>query len=350
MRKALLAIIFTGVPLFMAAQKSDAAIKAYINRYAAWAVETEKENHVPASITLAQGILESDAGRSGLARNANNHFGIKAYPGWTRPVYYAMDDEKQPSRFCHYSSVKESYIDHAAFLNKYTRYRSLFSLNPRDYRSWCWGLQKAGYATSKTYAVALIGLIESYGLYRYNGGTKLPPSAAEAEPIFITYQKHIPVKRMKRQVVVIDRMVEVEEEVEITEEDLLEKVMTVYDIHHRNGVSCTVLRLGEDLDMVARRENISKHDLKRLNELSEMDEADLDDYLGVGTIIYLDKKQSKYYENDVEFTISKRGDSLYSVSQRYGMKVKALAKINKDIFKRYGFYSVIPEDVKLWLK
>ena len=138
--------------------QSSSDIQSYITQYRQIALEQERRYGIPASITLAQGILESGAGKSMLTRNANNHFGVKAFGGWTGEVFLAWDDERQKSRFRKYSSAMESFRDHALFLRNNSRYRSLFANSVYDYRAWAIGLQRAGYATAGNYAKALIGL------------------------------------------------------------------------------------------------------------------------------------------------------------------------------------------------
>ena len=155
--------------------QSSSDITSYILQFKQIALDQEREFGIPAPITLAQGILESGAGKSGLTRKSNNHFGIKKGTGWNGPLCYAWDDDPQKSPFRVYSSAAESYRDHSMFLKNNSRYRSLFSKSVYDYRGWANGLQRAGYATSPTYAKALIGYIDSYKLYAINGGVKLRP-------------------------------------------------------------------------------------------------------------------------------------------------------------------------------
>ena len=137
--------------------QSSADIRAYIDQYRNIALDHEQRYGIPASITLAQGILESGAGKSGLTRASNNHFCIKKGNGWTGPTYAAWDDEPQKSSFRVYASAEESFNDHALLLSRASRYKSLFEKSVYDYRGWAIGLQRAGYATSPTYAQALIG-------------------------------------------------------------------------------------------------------------------------------------------------------------------------------------------------
>lgn len=153
--------------------QSSSDVQSYIAKYKSIALQNEKDYGVPATITLAQGILESGAGTSSLTRNTNNHFGIKALGGWNGSVYYAWDDETCKSRFRCYKNAEDSYTDHARLLSTSRFYKHLLCISVYDYRKWAAGLKKAGYATAPNYAKALIGIIDSYKLYAINGGVKL---------------------------------------------------------------------------------------------------------------------------------------------------------------------------------
>lgn len=139
----------------------------YIEKYAPMAVESQLLYGIPASITLAQGCLESGNGNSRLAREANNHFGIKCGGSWDGPSL-AHDDDAPQECFRKYESVAESYVDHALFLSERERYRSLFDLDPKDYKGWARGLKAAGYATNPAYADLLIRIIEENNLQRFD--------------------------------------------------------------------------------------------------------------------------------------------------------------------------------------
>lgn len=138
----------------------------YIEKYSYLAIKEMKEFRIPASITLAQGILESGNGESRLATEGNNHFGIKCH-NWEGEEIYADDDEENEC-FRKYNKVEDSYRDHSLFLSKRGRYSFLFKLNITDYKAWAKGLKKAGYATSPTYAEKLISLIERYNLQKFD--------------------------------------------------------------------------------------------------------------------------------------------------------------------------------------
>lgn len=152
-------------------QKSNKSLNKYslqyIKRYAPIAVSEMHKYNVPASITLAQGILESGNGRSQLASKSNNHFGIKCHTGWKGAKVYHDDDEKGEC-FRKYKYVESSYEDHSQFLSGRRRYASLFTLRKTDYKGWSKGLKKAGYATDKNYPKKLIKIIETYELYEFD--------------------------------------------------------------------------------------------------------------------------------------------------------------------------------------
>ena len=142
----------------------------YADKYAAAAMEQMRRYGIPASVTLAQGILESASGQSELSRKGNNHFGIKATQSWVQNggQYLVYTDDKPNERFCRYASVSDSYEHHSLFLKSNSRYASLFKLSPDDYVGWTKGLQRAGYATSNSYAASLQSVIRSHGLDKYD--------------------------------------------------------------------------------------------------------------------------------------------------------------------------------------
>lgn len=325
MKNFLFAIVFLVLSQGLFAQ-SQAEIKAYIAQYKTLALEQEKLYGIPAPITLAQGILESSAGTSGLATNANNHFGVKALGGWSGGIYLAWDDEPRKSKFRIYKSVEESYIDHSKVLKNNSRYQSLFNISVYDYRSWANGLQKAGYATSKKYAKALIGYIDAYELYKINGGVKLKPG-----------KKGIISKTTKVEELtnapdfVIDASEKTEEEKEVTR-TLQRFVVEI------NEVRCTILYPGETLSSISMKYNIPKNKILDYNETAN--EFDLQE----GDIVYLERKKRKFHGAQ-DFYRVKVGDSLYSIAQQFGIKTSSLAKMNdKDLF------SPLIEGEKLQLK
>lgn len=300
-------------PAIVSAQSSS-DIHAYIAQYRQIALEHERQYGIPAAITLAQGILESGVGKSMLTRKANNHFGVKAYGGWSGPVYLAWDDECQKSRFRKYASAADSYRDHALFLKNNSRYSRLFSLSVYDYRAWAIGLQKAGYATAGNYAKALIGFIDAYKLYAINGGVKL----RAGKTVTITRQV-ASTKPTFDADCVMDDSEESEEETEVA--NIVKKY--VVDI---NGVRCTVLYPGESIKNIAQKYGIPLSKILEYNELSALGG------IKEGDVVYLEKKKRKYSGLQDTYRV-KAGETLYEVAQKFGIQLAALAKLNGlDIF------------------
>lgn len=327
MKRPLFVIVFLALFNGLFAQSlSSSEIQAYINKYKSLALEQEKLYGIPAPITLAQGILESTAGTSPLATKANNHFGIKALGGWSGGIYLAWDDEPTQSKFRVYKSVKESFTDHSKILKNGGRYQSLFNYSIYDYRSWAIGLQKAGYATAKNYAKALIGYIDAYELYSINGGVKLKPN-----------KKGIIAKTTKIEDLtqaedyVLDASEKTEEEEEVTR--TLQKF--VVEI---NEVRCTILYPGETLSSISMKYNIPKKKILDYNETAS--ETDIQE----GDIVFLEKKKRKY-QGAQDFYYVKAGDSMFSIAQQFGIKTSSLAKMNKK-----DLFSPLAEGEKLQLK
>src|SRR4029079_8643330 len=161
----LLAFVLSFSPRFLHAQSPD-AILAYITRYKDLAIAEMKRTGVPAAITLAQGIHETEAGTSVLVKKSNNHFGIKCKDEW-RGQSVSHDDDARGECFRKYTAAEDSYRDHSDFLKNRPNYASLFTLDPTDYQGWAYGLKKAGYATNPKYAQILIKLIQDYNLEDY---------------------------------------------------------------------------------------------------------------------------------------------------------------------------------------
>lgn len=306
--------------------QSSADIQAYVDRYRDIALRHEREFGIPASITLAQGILESGAGKSVLASKANNHFGIKALGSWNGPIYYAKDDEIGLSKFRVYSSAEESFRDHAKVLSTGGRYASLFDKSVFDYRGWANGLQRAGYATSPVYAKALIGYIEAYNLFAVNGGVKL----RKGKTTVIT------------KTITIDQLEELDDVVldndEVSEEEEIVKAAVRKFVVDINDVRCTVLYPGETLSSIALRYDIPKEKLLEYNETT--DERDIQP----GDIVFIEKKKKKYNGAQDSYRV-REGDTLYKISQQFGVRLDSLLKIND-----LSLFSRISEGQRIMLK
>lgn len=179
-RLRVLAIILFTLSIGFNAQAQRSLRESYIEEYAQLAVAEMNRSGIPASITLAQGILESGNGQSDLARKSNNHFGIKCHNDWKGAKVYHDDDEKGEC-FRKYNKPQHSFEDHTDFLMRGSRYAFLFDLDPIDYKGWARGLKKAGYATAPEYADRLIKIIEDEMLYRFDGGAALTPATASGK-------------------------------------------------------------------------------------------------------------------------------------------------------------------------
>ncbi|MDM8178052.1 MULTISPECIES: glucosaminidase domain-containing protein [Olivibacter] len=168
----------------------SASAQDYISRYKTIAIQEMNTYGIPASITLAQGLLESANGNSTLAREANNHFGIKCTPDWKGESFF-KDDDAINDCFRVYRSPEDSFRDHSEFLLR-KRYAPLFELDKDDYTGWAKGLKKAGYATNPRYAELLIDLIERYGLYEYDRGEKAPEKINREERVLVEIADNSP--------------------------------------------------------------------------------------------------------------------------------------------------------------
>lgn len=301
--------------VFLLKAQSSFDIQAYISKYKEIALKHEKKHGIPASITLAQGILESGAGKSLLSINANNHFGIKVGNSWTGGIYYAWDDEVVKSRFRKYSTAEESFDDHASVL-KGNRYRTLFSKSVYDYRAWAFGLQKAGYATAPNYAKALIGYIDAYKLYSINGGVKLKPGKT------ITITKYI-----TKEQPVFDADCHVADDVQTEEENIIKRSIKRYVVEI-NDIRCSILKPGESISSISMKYDISKEKILEYNEI------DSEKNIKEGDIVFLEKKKKKYYGPRDYYSV-KEDDTLYGISQQFGIKMANLAKMNNiDLFTK----------------
>lgn len=304
-------------------------IRAYVEQYKSIALEQEQRYGIPAPITLAQGILESGAGQSGLATEANNHFGIKALGSWSGDYYYAWDDEEKKSKFRRYATAEDSFEDHSKIITDNSRYKSLFNYSIYDYRSWANGLQKAGYATAPNYAKSLIGYIDAYKLYTINGGVKLRPS----KTVVITKTVTIDELASNDEIVIDTAMVSEEEEEVIS---MIQNEFVV--INEINEVRCTILYPGQTLSLIAMKYDIDKKKLLKFNEISC--ETDLKE----GDVVFLEKKKRKF-QGPKDFYYVKSGDTLHGIAQQFGIQVSCLAKMNnKDL------YSLLEEGERLRLK
>ena len=276
MKKLKLFLILIISCLTLQAQTRNKQYENYIKKYRELAVEEMKKYHIPASITLAQGLLESGAGQSTLARKSNNHFGIKCGSDW-RGKTVSHDDDARGECFRAYKHPKDSYEDHSKFLAGRSRYASLFKLKITDYKGWARGLKKAGYATNPRYADQLIGIIELYELHKYD------------EKNYLKWIKKNP---------------------------------NPHQTYIANDLLYIVVRAGDSWKSISKEFDISQKKLRKYNDLYK-------GYaLQVGDILYLEKKNKKADKEHIVHVL-RAGESMYSVSQKYGIRLKNLYKMNK---------------------
>jgi LysM repeat protein len=271
----------------------------YIQMYKDIAIEEMNVYSIPASITLAQGILESGHGNSRLAKKANNHFGIKCHKGWTGKTFH-MDDDEQNECFRKYKNPYESFKDHSIFLSTRDRYSFLFDLDITDYKGWSKGLKKAGYATNPKYPQLLIKIIEDYELFEYD---KL-------------YDRKI-AARYKPDV---EREVKTRYPKAGTED--FKKITigsTSRNVYINNGVKFILAKKGDTFTSIAKDFNIYTWQVYTYNNMSKRDE------LLEGQMIYI---ESKKRSSDKSFHIVQPGESMSDISQLYAVKLKKLCKYN----------------------
>lgn len=264
----------------------NTAYQQYVDQYKEAAIEQMHRYKIPASITLAQALLESGAGTSFLAKNANNHFGIKVGVGWNGP-YVVRDDDRKGEHFRKYKNVEESYEDHSQFLLK-DRYKRLFDLNPLDYKAWARGLKACGYATSPTYADRLINIIETYELDDYD-------------------EDRIGLRKYKKK----------------TTPEPVPVVPTRHSVRMVNGIQCVTAREGDTWDGLAKELKITKKKLLKFNEVDDTfpPEPNMN--------IFLEKKAKKADTQYKDYWHKvKQGESMYSICQFYGIRIDALYKMN----------------------
>lgn len=308
MKKTILFLTFLLSFLSVSAQTAQqkALADAYLQKFAGFAVEEMLRSGVPASITLAQGMLESSYGRSELAVNANNHFGIQAHGDAWKGLRYKYVDAGEMREFRMYASVLDSYADHSDFLSGNKRYADLFKLEITDYKGWARGLKKAGYAEDAEYAQKLIRVVQMYGLDKYDRMTQVPVDDKKAES-----------KKDKAVVVVVEN-----------EEPLTERQRRTYrytlsrEMYSQNGVPFIYSAMGEHYSDIARQYNLFLREVLSFNDAAE------DCELPKGTVVYLQAKKNKAAKGYDEYVVEE-GMGMREISQKFAVKMRKLCKINK---------------------
>ena len=287
--------------------KIDGSAEAYIENFKDMAVSEMKRTGVPASITLAQGIIESDMGRSNLATKANNHFGIKCHDDWSGPVFRQTDDRRNEC-FRKYRLPEESYKDHSDFLRSEARYKLLFSLNVTDYKGWARGLKRDGYATNPEYANMLIRKIEEYNLYNYDTGTTVSEKV---------YNKTDTVAEKQD-----NRLANTSEKIIGNVNGNFSVTAVRSRVMEKNRIQYIVVKESDTHESLEKEFQLLRWELARYNELKS------DFKLTAGQILYLQPKREKAeFGND--FHTTSEGETIYEISQIYGIKLKNLLIMNR---------------------
>ena len=262
----------------------------YIEKYKDIAIKKMIEKGIPASITLAQGLLESDGGNSALAMYANNHFGIKCHKEWKGETYI-QDDDKRDECFRKYKYAEESFDDHSDFLRTRSRYAFLFELRKTDYKGWAQGLKEAGYATDRSYATRLIRVIDDYKLYQFDRMQALPADKKEK-------------KKIQPQIV----------------KSITPAVYASRKTFLNNNIKYVVVQDGDTYYKIAQQLDM------RLWQLHSYNEAGKQTCLEVGDIVYLQPKRRQSHKEKIHTV--RWGETMYHISQLYGIKIRHLYRIN----------------------
>lgn len=306
----------------------------YIETYQQIAVREMNSYRIPASITLAQGLLESAAGKSRLAVEANNHFGVKCRKDWIGPAIYHDDDAKGEC-FRKYKDALESYEDHSKFLVNSPRYAFLFDFEVTDYKSWAFGLKKAGYATDPNYPTRLIKIIEDYKLYTYDSADKiLPKKEPQIKEDRQTTTETPAVSKSKSKKSFFSKLVSSEKSTTAKDANQ-DKVFSdgtyiadispfrTHEVQKINGVKCVIAQYGDTYASIAEEFGMYEKELLRANEVKYGTVLKADD------IVFLAKKKKSA---NSETYLFREGDTMYSVSQLKGIKVRSLYRINGLIY------------------
>jgi len=294
--KRILIALFLLLGIVCLVAKDDTPQERYVKKYAEMAVKEMIRSGVPASITLAQGMLESGNGQSRLAVQGNNHFGIKCHKGWEGKTLH-HDDDAPGECFRVYESVADSYKDHSDFLRYRDRYKFLFDLDRTDYKGWAYGLKKAGYATDPGYPAKLIKYIEEYDLARYDVLEKteevevpLPPHRIEAPVLAMANEEfNFPLTR---------------------------------ELYSINGVPFVYALEGETYKSIAKYYHLFHKEILSFNDLKK------DQALLPGTVVYLSFKKNHSPAGLDKYIVAEDGEDFHAICQRFALKEKSVLKLN----------------------
>lgn len=294
-----LSLVLVALLLFVSADRT--VQEKYIAKYSSIARSEMERSGVPASITLAQGLLESSAGQSRLCVEGNNHFGIKCKRGWDGKKMYEDDDEAHEC-FRVYPSAEASFKDHSDFLRYQNRYKALFNLDPADYKGWAEGLKAAGYATDPGYARKLVNLIEEFELYRFDRNVEVEVEAPLEIEKPVKVEMSSPAGR------------------KISESIKISLSRQVYEL---NGVPFVYSIEGESYESIASSFGLFRKEILKFNDLG------YDAPLEAGTVVYLQAKKKEAAPGSEMLVIGPDEDmSLRDICQRYAVRMASVLKLN----------------------
>lgn len=305
----------------------------YIYRWRATAVDNMEVYGIPASITMAQAILESGFGNGYLARVANNHFCIKCKKSWTgRTITHA--DDSPDDCFRVYDTVEDSFADHANFLCSGQRYEFLFAYDITDYKSWAKGLKKAGYATAEDYAERLIGVVERYNLSLLDqkGGIALYDDylanelGVKLEPVVADAHETISAEDASGQDSAAEhtniRIAYSDKGVDPNNYRVTINSHAGYNVYRTNGTFYIIANEGDTYEHIAELFDLSPRLLRKFNDVKKQAQPQAND------ILYIEPKMMSWDGEEMLHTITK-GETLYSISQMYGIRLRSLVKLNR---------------------
>ena len=299
------------LPISLMAQKIT--VEEYIETYKDIAIREMRDHKIPASITLAQGIIESGAGNSALAREAKNHFGIKCHKEWKGKTY-TMDDDEKNECFRVYKNAEESFRDHSEFLTSRPRYADLFKLDIMDYRSWANGLKAAGYATNPAYATMLINRIELNKLYLYDQLAMGKIKETEAEQQIELEEENIA------------KDIELELAYSPADKSAYELADMTADkrfIYENNGVRFLYAKEGETPESLSKELRIRKRQLCQYNLVKRPDEM----VFHYGDVVYLEKLRNN--NRKVKKYVVDGNESVRDIALRFAVQPERIVKMNK---------------------
>lgn len=295
MRKLFIITTLILAASFLKAQ--DISVEEYVNTYRNIAVAEMKRSGIPASVTLAQGILETEHGNSDLVKKSNNHFGIKCKSTWTGESVKHTDDAPNEC-FRKYPNAADSYKDHSDYLKTTPRYASLFELPPSDYKGWAFGLKRAGYATNPRYPQIVISNIEKYNLQQYDTVTGIVNSN-------IVVAKNVEDESVVKNATLVSDNAEIKNA--LTGNSKFNKLKALYA---SKGTSLLAIAMAANIDMA---------------KLLDYNDLKMDGLLKDDQLIYLEKKNK---QGNRDFSTSLQNETLRDVAQNNGVQLKSLMQLN----------------------